>query len=311
MIDQSFADVATWHPAVERLFITSHRTWRKGLLAAIKPISNLIRSARETRYDWVIDGQGNFKTALMSLFMRGPTAGFDRKSVREPIAAFAYQRRYPASRKAHAIDRLRRLFSASLGYPLPKTPPDFGIDRNRFAPLPFVLPKRYLVFIHSASWKTKLWPETSWKALILWAIEQDYSVLLPWGSIEEKARAERLAVDPRTLVLPKLSLSQIGTLLSHASACVSMDTGLSHLAAALQIPSVTLYGATDSGLIGSTGTNQLHLQSTLPCAPCSRKTCQLAPDSSTPPCLAQLTPEVVSQKLSQILKTPTGNRLWQ
>ena len=70
-----------------------------GLIASIKPISDLIRNVRKTQYDLIIDGQGNFKTALMSLFMRGPTAGFDRRSVREWVASFAYRRKYPASKK--------------------------------------------------------------------------------------------------------------------------------------------------------------------------------------------------------------------
>lgn len=299
MIDESFAEIAEWHESVDRVFVTSHRTWRQGLFAALKPIVRLIGSVRKTKYDLVIDGQGNFKTALMSLFMKGETAGFDHASVREWVASFAYQKKYPASKKAHAIDRLRQLFAQSLGYPCPATPPDFGIDRSRFAPLPFEVAKRYVVFIHNASWKTKIWPEEHGKKLVELITQRGYTVYLPWGNTEEKERAARLAVSPLAICLPKLSLSEIGSLLAGAAAAVSMDTGLSHLTAALNIPSVTLYGATDSGLIGAEGENQIHLISKLPCAPCNQKTCRFT--TGSPPCLGELTPERIFQHLWQIL----------
>jgi heptosyltransferase-1 len=302
MIDESFAQVAKWHNAVDQVFTTSHRTWRRGLISSIKPISALVRSVRKTQYDLVIDGQGNFKTALMSLFMRGPTAGFDRHSVREWVASLAYQRKYPASKKSHAIDRLRQLFALSLDYPCPATPPDFSIDRSHFSLLPIQTPQRYIVLIHNASWQTKIWPEEHGKRLVEWIARKGYTVYLPWGNAEEKARAHRLAVDPRAIVLPKMSLSEIGSLLLGARACVSVDTGLSHLTAALNIPSITLYGSTDSGLIGANGENQIHLISKLPCAPCNQKTCRFPSSSLNPPCLGELTPERVFEQLLRILE---------
>lgn len=302
MIDEAFAEVATWHKAIDRIFLTSHRIWRKKIASSIKPIFRLIQKVRETEYDLVIDGQGNFKSALMSLFMRGPRAGFDQKSAREWVASFAYQRKYPASRKAHAIDRLRQLFALSLDYPCPTTPPDFGLVQSQFTSLPIQTAERYVVFIHNASWKTKLWPEEYEKKLIKWITQKGYTVYLPWGSVEEKARAHRIAVDPLAVVLPKLSLSEIGALITGAAACISVDTGLSHLTAALKIPSIILYGSTDSGLIGTSGENQVHLTSKLPCAPCNQKVCQFPSSALNPPCLAALTPERVFNQLLQILE---------
>src|SRR6266571_5157702 len=135
-----------------------------------------------------IDGQGNFKTALLSLFARGTRAGFDRHSVREWIAHFAYQRRFAASKNAHAIDRLRRLFASALDYPIPNSPPDFRIQRERFVAPKVDLPKEYLVFVHNASWKTKLWPEAHWAELLRKSVQTGFKVLLPWGNEMEEAR---------------------------------------------------------------------------------------------------------------------------
>lgn len=295
MIDESFHEVGLWHPNVKRLYMTNHRKWRWNDPHSYRAIAQLLGDVRKVPYDLVIDGQGNFKTALLSLATRGTRAGFDSDSVREKVAHLAYQRKYAASKTAHAVERLRRLFASALDYPLPLTPPDCRIDRQKLVQPEISLPKEYLVFIHNATWKTKLWPERHWIELIQKCAASGFSILLPWGSQEEFERARRLSICPEAIVLPRLSLSQMGYLLAHAQACVSMDTGLSHLTAALNVPSVTLYGSTDSGLIGASGSCQLHIQSNLPCAPCQKKFCRFSDTEN--PCLAALSPDRVYKEL--------------
>ena len=304
VVDENFQEIARWHPAVKNVFTTNHRKWREELFRPKTYLSlySLAKSLRQTKYDLVIDGQGNFKTALLTLLTRGVKVGFDKDSVRERIAHYAYDRRAPASWQAHAIDRLRMLFAFALGYPLPGTPPNFQIQQERFIKPAIDLPPSYLFFVHNASWETKLWPEAHWIELIKEATSAGYQILLPWGSPGERERAVRLAISPQVTVLPRLSLSEIGYVIAQARACVCMDTGLSHLAAALNVPALTLYGSTDSGLIGASGQNQLHLQSDLPCAPCQKKSCAYPSASLNPPCLARLTPERVFGQLQMLLK---------
>jgi lipopolysaccharide heptosyltransferase I len=297
VIDEHFQEIATWHPAVKYLITTNHRMWRGALAhpSTLGSISRLVARIRTAEYDLVIDGQGNFKTALLSLLAKGPKAGFDRHSVREWIAHLAYERRFTASKTAHAIERLRRLFACALDYPIPASPPDFRIQKERFVGPKVDLPKEYLVFVHNASWKTKLWPEAHWAELLGKAVRAGFKVLLPWGNNMEEARARRLAIYPEVQVLPKLTLSEMGYVLERAKACVCMDTGLSHLVAALNVPSITLYGSTDSGLIGASGAWQVHLRSTLPCSPCKKKTCRYTRGDN--PCLLQITPDRVFTEL--------------
>ncbi len=308
VIDENFREIADWHPAVSRVITTNHREWRGALASAQThgSISKTIEEMRASEYDLVIDGQGNFKTALLSLFARGTRAGFDSHSVREWIAHLAYQRRFAASKNAHAIERLRRLFASALDYPMPVSAPDFRIQRDRFVKPKLDLPGEYLVFVHNASWKTKLWPERHWTALIGKSVQAGFRVLLPWGNTKEEARAKRLAIAPEAQVLPKLGLSEIGYVLERAKACVCMDTGLSHLAAALDVPSITLYGSTDSGLIGASGASQVHLRSDLPCSPCRSKTCRYS--SGDNPCLEQIDPDRVFGELLRLTSPATGLR---
>ena len=297
VIDENFQEIARWHPAVKGVVTSNHRQWREALThpATFGSMSRLIAGIRAVEYDLVIDAQGNFKTALLSMFAKGPRAGFDRHSVREWIAHLAYQRRFAVSRNAHAIERLRLLFAAALDYPVPASLPDFRLQRERFVKPKVDLPREYLVFVHSASWKTKLWPETHWEDLLKRSVQAGFRVLLPWGNSEEEARARRLAVHSGIQVLPRLSLSEMAHVLERARACVCMDTGLSHLIAALNVPSITLYGATDSGLIGASGRSQVHLRSDLDCSPCQKKTCRYS--STENPCLRQITPERVHREL--------------
>ena len=82
-------------------------------------------------------------------------------------------------------------------------------------------------------------------------------IKLPWGAPHEEARAKRLAEGREYVeVLPRMSLEQVAQVLAGARAVVSVDTGLSHLTAALDKPNFTLYGPTDPGLIGGYGKNQ-------------------------------------------------------
>src|SRR6266704_5240011 len=208
VIDENFQKIAAWHPAVKGVITTNHRKWREALAhpSTLGSISRLVAEIRAVEYYLVIDGQGNFKTALLSMFTKGPRAGFDRHSVREWIAHLAYQRRFAASKDAHALERLRRLLASALDYPMPVSAPDFRIRRDRFIKPKLDLPGEYLVFVHNASWKTKLWPERHWIALLGKSVQAGFLVLLPWGNTQEEARAKRLAIAPEVQVLPRLGL---------------------------------------------------------------------------------------------------------
>ena len=184
--------------------------------------------------------------------------GYDRQSIREPLASFFYDKKYAIPYQQHAVERIRQLFVQSLGYELPQVQGDYGIARHF---LHQNSEQNYVVFIHSTTRADKHWEESEWQKLIekITALS-DYEIRLPWGNEQEKARAERLAqVHSNVIVLPKLTLTELAKQLANAKAVVSVDTGLAHLTAALDKPNITLYGATDPKLIGCYGKNQHYL----------------------------------------------------
>lgn len=306
VIEESFAEVATWHPAVNRVITTAHRRWRhqKWEILRTGEIINFVRKLRTTQYDLVIDGQTNWKSALVTRFSRGLRCGLDRNSVREFVAHWMYQKKTYVSKSEHAVVRMRMLLAQLLGYRYENTAPDFAINIKQLPKPQLTLPHQYLVFIHNASWESKLWPENYWLELLKKVTAQGYHVLLPAGNAQEQARSMRLAqVSPHITALPYLSLSEMAYIIAHAKAAVCNDTGLSHLVAAVQVPSINLYGPTDSGLIGAPG--QIHLQADFPCAPCYQKHCNYKSTqiefAEKPPCFTKIPPMLVWEKLQQLL----------
>ncbi len=299
VVDKNLQEIPLWHLSVHRVFLTNHRVWKKQLTSpnTRKEFSEVYQKLKKETYDLIIDAQGNFKSALISTIAKGKRAGWDQASIPDWGAQIFYHKKYPASKNIHAIERLRHLLAGALGYSLPSTSPDYQIDFSKFSPPTISLPTEYLLFVPIASYNSKLWPESHWKELIDLCIQSGKNILIPWGNEEEKKRAERLAISPQVTVLPRLSLNEIGHLVAKAKALVSVDTGFSHLAAALGVPCITLYGPTDPRKTGTIGANQHWIQSTQEC-PCSRK-CKF--EEKTPHCMSQIHPLSVWKDLKELL----------
>ena len=261
VVEENFAEIPRWHSAVNRVIPIALRRWRKSpfSIQTRNEWKNYRTLLQAENYDAVIDAQGLIKSALFATrFAQGVKHGYDRQSIREPLASFFYDKKYAISYQQHAVERIRQLFAQSLGYELPQVQGDYGIARHF---LHQTLEKNYVVFIHSTTRADKHWEESEWQKLIekITALS-DCKIHLPWGNEQEKARAERLAqVDSKVIVLPKLTLTELAKQLANAKAVVSVDTGLAHLTAALDKLNITLYGATDPKLIGCYGKNQHYL----------------------------------------------------
>ncbi|WP_313158857.1 lipopolysaccharide heptosyltransferase I, partial [Mixta calida] len=198
--------------------------------------------------------------ALVTRLAKGVKHGQDSRSAREPFASWWYDKRHEINKQQHAVERTRELFAKSLGYQKPQTQGDYAIA-SHFLARPPADAGRYLVFLHATTRDNKHWPESHWRELISLLEPGGLRIKLPWGAEHEHQRAQRLAAGfTHVDVLPKLTLEQVAQTLAGAKAVVSVDTGLSHLTAALDRPNITLYGPTDPGLIGGYGLNQQALR---------------------------------------------------
>jgi heptosyltransferase-1 len=307
--DESFAQVAGWHKNVGTVIPSAFRRWRKNWRKAFKSgePQSFLRKVRAQNYDYVIDVQCELKSALATRLARGPRYGYDGRAVHEWGAQFAYQKKLFVPKDQHSLQRMRQLLASALGYEYQLDQLDYGIDRSRLGPAPTDLPERFVVFIHSTSWTSKVWPESYWQELLNKVTSSGHRVVLPWGDEAERQRAFRIAANnDKAIVLPPLSISAKAAIIERATATVGLDTGLSHIAAALDIPSITIYGATDPRLVGATGKHQLHLASTFECVGCHDIECKYTgPAEFKPACLVEIKPEHVWQKLKHLSRGVT------
>lgn len=254
VVEESFADIPRLHPAIHQIYTVALRRWRKHLFSVqtwseIKQFKQLIA---KNNYDAVIDTQGLLKSALITKLTNGIKHGYDKQSIREPIACYFYDKKYSISYQQHAVTRNRVLAALSIGYAPPSGAPDYGIQAKlNTSNIPN---KPYIVALHGTSRDSKLWPTEHWVKLGIALNQMQINIALPWSSPAELARAELIATTlSNAFVLPKLSIAELSNIISQAKAAIGVDTGLSHLAAALNVPTIAIYTDTNPALTGVMG----------------------------------------------------------
>jgi heptosyltransferase-1 len=271
VVEEAFQEIPAWHPAVDRVIPVALRRWRKNPLKAIfsGEWKHFKRELRQRDYDFVLDSQGLIKSAWLASKAKGLRAGYDKEGAREPIASWFYQKRIAVDTEQHAIVRQRLLFAGTFGYDVPDSEPDSALtlkwkpDTNR----------PYVFFLHGTSWPSKEWPEENWIQLVKLAIREGHQVKLTWGNQREKERAQRIALATGSTVIPRTDLTTIADELASATRVVGVDSGFAHLAAAIGVPAVTLYGATNPSKTGVFGQRQTVIVGEAKCSPCMTREC--------------------------------------
>jgi len=256
-IEPAYADLVRLHPAVDEPISVNLRNLRRGWFrpSEWRALRESRRTLRDGRWDYVVDTQGLIKSAVIARSARGARFGFDAASARERLATRFYDVRLPVARRMHAVERNRRLAASVFGY-RPDGAPDYGL-RAPDSPPAWAPGGPYIVMLHAASHRQKLWPEAYWVELGRKLAAAGYASVLPAGTQAERAAAHRIAIDiPGSVVAPPATLTELAALIAHAWAVVGVDTGLTHLAVALGRPTVGLYCATEPQLTGLHGGDQ-------------------------------------------------------
>lgn len=247
LCEAAFSDIARLHPFVKQVHTLEWRKWRKhlGESKIWRAISQLRKNLWRERYDFVLDSQGLFKSALFAKMANAPIRGLDKHSAREGWAALAYNKTYFVRKGQDAVLRNRLLFAQAFGYELPQEM-RFGVVVPEAGRLKG-LSENYHVALHATSRDSKLWPNEYWVDFLEKLHKHDGSTIyLPWGNETEKLRAELLAAKlPFAIACSKLNLLQAAWLLKGAKSVIGVDTGLLHLANALDKPLVGIYTDSD------------------------------------------------------------------
>lgn len=245
VLEESFAGIARMHASVRRVLPVALRRWRSALWqpAAWGEMKAFRALLGNERYDAVIDTQGLLKSALVTAFAPGRRHGMDASSAREAIAARFYDVRHEVPRGAHAVQRNRELTAKALGFAVQGSP-RYGLAAD-------ATPGSHAVFLTMTSRDDKLWPESRWIEL---GRALGMPLVLPWGSDGERQRATRIAEALGNATVPApMSLEELACLFAGARSVVGLDTGLTHLAAALGARTVGIYCGSDPKLTGLYG----------------------------------------------------------
>jgi len=257
MVEAPFAGVAALHFAVRRVIPVAVRRWRRELWRTTvwNEMARFLRAVRDTDYDFVIDSQGLVKSAVLARVANPSGAklhGYDAASARESLAARLYRTRHAVPQALHAVERNRRLTALACGYRIDDAPCDYGLSIRGASP---VEPHpSYVVLLTMTSRADKLWPEGHWVSLGRALAERKLRCVLPWGDVAERARCRRIAQAIGWAKVPKrMALDELSRLFRGTYGIVGVDTGLTHLAAAVGAPTVGIYCTTDPARTGLYG----------------------------------------------------------
>jgi heptosyltransferase-1 len=243
--EEAFVDLPALCPLVRSVVPLALRRWRRSPLAtqSWRELAAFRARLRAERYDAILDLQEQVKGGIVARTARGVRHGFDRASIREPIATLFDDVHHAVPRGLHFATRCRQLAAHALGYAVE------GPPRWRLSPPPpdaALGARPYVVAVHATSRAAKLWPEDRWRALLAHFASAGLDLVLPWGNADERARSERLAEGlPCARVPARQPLRALAGLLARAELVVGVDTGLVHLAAALGTPTIALFTVTD------------------------------------------------------------------
>lgn len=321
VVEERFADIPSWHPAVNKIIPVAIRRWRKKLYKkqTWREIKTAISVLRKEKYDLIIDAQGLMKAVWISWFVKAKTCGYAFGCARDSVAPLFYNKKFKLTLEDHAVERIRKLFSGALNYHLPNSLPDklpnYGVDKTRWQKSELIN-ENYILFFHGTTWKNKHWPENYWASLINLLDKKNYKVKLSWGSEQEKlnslkivelSQVQNKVENKNVSLLPDLNVAGLLPYIASARAVVAVDTGLCHLAAALNIPTVALFGPTDPSKTGVTGPQQITLKTNFDCSPCLRRECDFKQKTQEwPACFESLKPELVLEKLLSLLEGVTN-----
>lgn len=250
VVEESFTDIPKLSPFVDKLVVTAFRRWRKNIFSSSVrgEILAVRRALAEAKYDIVIDLQGLIRTAVVARWAGVESVGYSKENIKEPLAAHFYSRTLPVSNKLVPVVRYRTMAAQALGYPIENEDLHYGLDVKPMTPTGVRAP--YAALTVNTSRAEKLWPKSRWTEVARELADDGIMSVLFWGNDKERAYCEQIAssVPGQVVVLPRLSLRAIAEVIAGARCLLGVDTGLTHLGAALGIPSVGIIVGTSAEL---------------------------------------------------------------
>jgi len=289
-------------PLVDSVHTVNTKAWRKSLLGreTQRQISSALREVRNLKYEIAIDFQGALKSAVIARCSQaGTIVGSNRP--REAPARLLYSRRVGTT-KVHVVEQYHSLAEAVAGKTLPlpavELPHDDQAEANVARKL-FELgrEKDFVILTPGAGWAAKQWPPDRYGLVASMLARDGLTPFINYGPGEEEIAQAVQAASHGSSHLVSLSIAELIALTRRAKFFIGGDTGPLHLAAALQVPVVAIFGPTDPARNGPYGTKSALLRN---------HASQTSPShtSAPDPGLLQITADEVISAARRLLENP-------
>jgi heptosyltransferase I len=252
-------------PLVDWVHTVNLREWKKSLfiLPTVQQIARVWNDIRSAHYDIAIDLQGAIRSAILARWS-GAQAVWGAAQPRESPASLWYSRRV-VTRGAHVIEQNLSLVEAishrHLKMPHPELPADSEAENRVAEFLAEAGLCRFAILNPGAGWGAKRWPVERYGSVAKQLAANCLPCIINYGPGEEDLAHVAEAASEGAAKPLKCSITELIALTRRSSLFIGGDTGPTHLAAALQIPVVAIFGPTDPGRNGPYGTRSIVVRS--------------------------------------------------
>ena len=246
-VEEGFKSVLEDNPDINNIYTVNLKSIKKNKLSLFTQIK-LIKKYSKNNYDLVIDAQGLIKSAIVSKLLGKNVAGFSKNSIRENFASFFYDIKVDIPYDKNVIERNLKVITAPLKIEVNK---NSILEKKHFLFYKcnayglvdeyLSVSKKNIVLIIGASWPSKMYSKEQFIKLVK---HLNANCLIAWGNEAEKNIAEYISSNSNAVLLPKLNLDTLKYLISKSDLVIGNDTGPTHMAWALNRPSITLFGNT-------------------------------------------------------------------
>ena len=258
IVEQGFAAVLEGNPHIDNILPVQLKAIKKDKKKIFDEVKR-VKMYAKNNYDLVIDAQGLLKSAFVAKLLANKRAGFSKTSIREGLASWFYTDYVEIAYDANTIDRNAKVMSEPLGVHIT---PKMIHDKEAFLYYEktdvldlLSQEKKNIIFVIGSTWESRNYPKEKF-AEIASALEEN--VLIAWGSEDEKERAEWIATQtPYAKVLPKINLNELKAIIGSADLLIGNDTGPTHMAWGLNVPSITIFGPTPTNRVYETTINKV------------------------------------------------------
>jgi len=259
IVEQGFVPILEGNPHIDNILpvhLKSIKKEKKNFFEQYK----LVKLYAKNQYDLIIDAQGLMKSALTARILGKNVAGFSKNSIREGVASYFYTHQVDIDYAANTIDRNAKVMSEPLGVEVSqemilKKEPFLFYTKSQKVNDVLSETRKNIVFVIGSTWESRNYPKEKFVEI---AEALRANILVAWGSSEEKEKAEWIASQSQyATALPKINLNDLKALIAQSDLLIGNDTGPTHMAWGLNVPSITIFGPTPINRVYQTPINKV------------------------------------------------------